>query len=412
VIVHLGLGAFSRSHLASYVDALTGADADGWSICGVGFFPADKAIGVALADAGFAYTLTLRHPDGALEPRTITSVTDYLFAPDDEAAVVDRMADPATRIVSLTITEGGYEPSSPDTAFRLACAALARRRASGEVPFTVLCCDNIQHNGDVARRAFVRYAESVDPGLAQWIRDRVAFPSSMVDRITPAVLDPLQVFAEPFTQWVLEDTFTAGRPAWETVGAQLVDDVEPYELMKLRLLNAGHQAIAYVGSLLGHQFVHEAAGDPQIKALLRGYLAEALPTLRPVPGVDLAAYQESLVERFGNPGVQDTVARLAAFGSDRIPTFVLPAVRENLAAGRSVDVAAFVVATWAVFALGDGVVDNRLAQVRRLARADRFLDDVELFGALVSTPFGASFQRSLDAIRALGVRAALESFVV
>ena len=266
------------------------------------------------------------------------------------------MADPRTRIVSLTITEGGYlvnqvtgefdadDPSIqadlvadavPTTAFGFVVAALARRRAEGTAPFTVLSCDNIPGNGDVAKRMMTAFARLKDADLAAWMESEVAFPSCMVDRITPVtspddterlatdfdVEDRWPVVCEPFTQWVVEDHFGTGRPPLEDVGVQVVDDVEPYELMKLRLLNASHQAIAYLGYLAGYRYAHEVCSDPVFVDLVLGYMEhEGSPTLPEVPGVDLDAYRRQLVERFANPEVRDTLARLAAESSDRIPS--------------------------------------------------------------------------------------------
>ena len=324
----------------------------------------------ALAAQDGLYTLVLRHGDGTWDARVIGSIVEYLFAPDDPEAAIEKMAAPATRIVSLTVTEGGYsldavtgefDPSdesvladlrpgaAPRGMFGLVTEALARRRARGLPAFTILSCDNIQGNGHVSQRAFTAFARLRDPGLADWITDSVRFPNCMVDRITPKTTDEDRaelsrrfgiddrwpVLCEPFTQWVLEDDFTVGRPPLETVGVQIVPDVEPYELMKLRLLNASHQALCHPGRLVGYRFVHEVTTDPLFARFLLDYMTtEAIPTLRPVPGVDLLGYANQLIERFSNPEVRDTVARLCANASDCIPKFLLPVIRQQLAAGR------------------------------------------------------------------------------
>ena len=238
--------------------------------------------------------------------------------------------------------------------------ALARRRARGVPAFTILSCDNIQGNGHVSQRAFTAFARLRDPELADWITAHVRFPNCMVDRITPktteddraelsrrfGIDDQWPVLCEPFTQWVLEDDFTDGRPPLEDAGVQIVPDVEPYELMKLRLLNASHQALCHPGRLVGYRFVHEVTTDPLFARFLLDYMtAEAIPTLRPVPGVDLAGYANQLIERFSNPEVRDTVARLCANASDCIPKFLLPVIREQLAAGGPVTRSAAVVAS-------------------------------------------------------------------
>jgi mannitol 2-dehydrogenase len=274
-VVHFGVGGFHRAHQAMFHDRLMrqGSGLD-WGICGVGVLGPDRRMRDALRPQQCRYTLVLKHPDGRYEPQVIGSLLDYLFAPDDYDAVVERMADRAVRIVSLTITEGGYTPLEGNPmAFALIAEALRLRRARGLAPFTVMSCDNLEANGDAARAALVAVAELRDTAHAEWIASEVAFPSSMVDRITPATTDQDRaeirkrfdiddrwpVVAEPFVQWVLEDRFPAGRPPYDAVGVQLVDNVRPYELMKMRLLNGSHQALTYLGLLCGYRYVHEAA---------------------------------------------------------------------------------------------------------------------------------------------------------
>ena len=403
-IVHFGVGGFHRAHQAAYIDSLMNqGTALDWGICGVGVMPADLAMHRALIPQHGLYTLVTKHPDGHLEPRVIGSIVDYLYAPDNPERVLDTLTREQTRIVSLTITEGGYnfnqithefiadEPAvaadlrpgaTPSTVFGYVVEALDRRRRRGIPPFTVMSCDNIQSNGHVARAMFTAFAELRDPELAQWMRDHVHFPDSMVDRITPATTDEDReqlrnelgiddkwpVICEPFTQWVLEDDFSLGRPPLERVGVQLVDDVAPYELMKLRLLNAGHQAIAYFGYLLGYRYAHEAATDPRLIRYTRTYMdAEATPTLLPVPGVDLDAYKTELLERFANPGIRDTIARLCAESSDRIPKWVLPVIRHNLATGGPISHATAIVASWARYAEGVDEQGRPIEVVDRLA---------------------------------------------
>ncbi|HEY2207488.1 MAG TPA: mannitol dehydrogenase family protein [Pseudonocardia sp.] len=388
-IVHFGVGGFHRAHLAMYLDRLmAGGEALDWGICGVGVLPSDTAMRDALRAQDHLYTLVLKHPDGRLEPRVIGSIMDYLFAPDDPEAVVRRMVDPSTRIVSLTVTEGGYhvhpvtgefddrdpgiradlEPGAvPRTAFGLITEALARRRADGAVPFTMMSCDNVQGNGDVARKMITAFATERDAELGAWMREHVAFPNSMVDRITPVtadsdratlaerfgVEDHWPVVCEPFTQWVVEDHFTQGRPPWESVGVQVVEDVTPYELMKLRMLNAGHQVLCYLGYLAGYRYAHEASADPAFVELLMGYWErEGGPSLLPVPGVDLKEYRQTTLERFANPAVADTLARLCFGTSDRIPKFLLPVLRHQLEARGDYFRAVLTVAAWARYAEG------------------------------------------------------------
>ncbi len=457
-IVHLGVGGFHRAHEAMYLDRLMRqGKAREWAICGVGVLPGDARMRDALTAQDCLYTLVEKAPDGTWEPRVIGSIVEYLLAPDDPERVVERMADPAVRIVSLTVTEGGYNfdpvtgefladapdvvhdvenPTAPRTSFGLVVEALARRRERGVPPFTVMSCDNIPGNGHVARRSFAAFAALRDPELADWVRTAVSFPDSMVDRITPVttdadraeieqrygVTDRWPVVCEPFAQWVLEDAFGDGRPPWEDAGVQLVDDVEPYELMKLRLLNASHQALCYFGHLAGYRLVHDVAQDPLFPGVLLAYMEdEGSPTLPPVPGMDLDAYRRELIARFSNAQVKDTVARLCAESSDRIPTWLLPVVRENLAAGRSVRLSAAIVASWARY---DEGVDERgepIEVVDRLreplmAAAARhaqdplaFLRDRSLFGDLVDEPrFTEPYLWALDSLHRVGARATLE----
>jgi mannitol 2-dehydrogenase len=459
-VVHLGVGGFHRSHQAVYLDSLMNAGAGlDWGICGVGVLPGDARMRDALAGQDSLWTLLVRHPDGFVDARVVGSMVEYLLAPDDPERVVERMTDPQVRIVSLTITEGGYNttadggfdatapaivadlrtPEAPATAFGLVTEALRRRRERGVPAFTVMSCDNVPGNGAVARRAFAGHAALRDPELGRWVEQEVAFPDSMVDRITPAttdadraelsaafgIEDAWPVVCEPFSQWVLEDSFPAGRPPLQDAGVQLVDDVAPYELMKLRLLNAGHQVLGHVGRLAGLEYVHEACQDPLLRRLLLGYLrTEGIPTLRPVPGIDLRRYVGDLVGRFASPAVRDTLDRLRTDASDRIPKFLLPVLRENLAAGREVRHCALVLAAWALGLEGRDetgapveVVDARGEAL--VAAAGRQQEDPlallrvrEVFGDLADDErLAAAYTAELASLRARGVRPTVESLV-
>lgn len=461
-VVHFGVGNFHRSHQAMYLDRLFRAgEGRDWAICGVGVLPPDAAMKEALVASDMRYTLIERHPDGAAHARSIASIVDYLYAPDDAEAVIEKLADPAVRIVSLTITEGGYNISEvtgeftldnprvaadlrpgavPQTVFGLVFEGARRRRERGVPAFTVMSCDNLQGNGLVAHKAFTAYGRAKDAELARWFEASVEFPSSMVDRITPVTgpqerryaaeqfgaADSWPVMSEAFTQWVLEDRFgPGGRPPLEQVGVQLVDDVVPFEKMKLRLLNASHQALAYFGYLLGHRFAHEAAADPQMVELMRLFMStEAEHTLDPVAGIDLAEYEQSVIERFANPHVKDTLVRLATDGSDRIATFVLPIIRDRLAVDASIDLSASIVACWAVFTRGVDewgvpitVIDRQtdaVAHAHALADDDPvvFASQESLFADLATDPrFIARFAQSYTDIRERGVRAALSELV-
>jgi mannitol 2-dehydrogenase len=453
-VVHFGVGGFHRAHMAAYHDRLMNeGKALDWGICGVGVMEADARMRDVLAEQDGRYTLVVKHSDGSWDARTIGSLVEYLYAPDDPEAVIEKLAAPETRIVSLTVTEGGYnlddttgefveddprvaadleEGATPKTVFGLVTEALRRRRERDIVPFTIMSCDNLQGNGRLARTAFTAFARLRDQELGDWIAEHLHFPNAMVDHITPAtteedveevherfgVEDRWPVVCEPFWQWVLEERFNDGRPPYEDVGVQMVDDVEPYELMKLRLLNASHQAIAYFGHLCGYHLVHEAAQDPLFRDLLARYMdEEATPTLAPVPGVDLPEYKRTLIERFSNPEVRDTVPRLAAESSDRIPKWLLPVVREQLASGGEITRSAAVVASWARYAEGvdeDGepieIVDRRAERLTELAREgpDAFIANRELFGDLAEDErFAEAYRSALRSLHEHGARATL-----
>ena len=456
-IVHFGVGGFHRAHQAMYIDALMNqGKAQDWGIIGVGVMPGDRRMHQALVAQDHLYTLVTKHANGHYDARIIGSVIDYLFAPDNPEAVVERMADPAIRIVSLTVTEGGYNvhpvtgefnltnpdiqhdlahPETPKTTFGLVTEALNRRRLRGLLPFTVMSCDNIQGNGEVAHKMFIAFARQRDAALGDWIEQAVSFPNSMVDRITPVtteedirdihnrfgVEDRWPVVCEPFTQWVLEDRFVNGRPPLERVGVQVVEDVEPYELMKLRLLNASHQALCYFGYLIGYRYAHEVCRDPLFVDFLLAYMEhEATPTLADVPGVDLAQYRTTLIERFANPEIRDTLARLCAESSDRIPKWLLPVIRQQLETGGEIHRATAVVASWARYAEGIDeagaaieVIDPLKDSLMTLAARNRtqpttFIENRELFGQLADNQrFRSCYLAVLDQLHKNGARATL-----
>ena len=460
-IVHFGVGNFHRAHQAMYLDRLmeAGQGLD-WGICGVGVLAQDAGMRDAMRSQDCLYTLVLRHPDGSLEPRVVGSVVEYLFGPEDADAVYARLVDPPVRIVSLTVTEGGYlkNPATgqfaeadasvlhdlahleiPQTAFAYIVEGLRRRRAAGIPPFTVLSCDNLQGNGLYARQAVVGFARLLDPELADWIDASVAFPNCMVDRITPATTDAdraavLDEFGiedrwpvpgEPFTQWIIEDEFPLGRPALEAVDVQFVEDVKPYELMKLRLLNASHQALAYFGAPLGYVLVDETMRDHRIREYLERYMAvEAVPTLGALPGIDLEGYMATLIGRFGNPRMRDTLARLATDGSNRMPTFTLPAVQANLDAGRPVGLGAAMVAAWAEYwaLIGRGELpasqvpeDVHAAELAAAATQDSpmgFIEIEALFGDLAHNEvFREAYLSARRSLVDNGVHATLDALL-
>lgn len=385
-IVHIGVGGFHRSHEAYYTDALMNMDgSQDWGICGVGLRDADRKMRDILKEQNFLYTLIVRHPDGKVENRVIGSLIDFMISVDDPMAVIEKMAHEETKIVSLTITEGGYNfnpasgefefdhpdvqhdlenPDSPRLVFGYLTAALKKRRDAGLAPFTVQSCDNIQHNGDMTKKMLLAFADRQDPELATWISDTVCFPNAMVDRITPAttpddieylkttvgVGDQWPVTCEPFCQWVIEDNFSNNRPQWEKVGAQFVPDVTPYEKMKIRLLNAGHSVLGLLGSIHGHTTIDGTVTDPLFAKYLRAFMdIEATPVLDAVDGVDLEAYKDSLIQRFGNPNIKDSLSRICLESSAKLPKFLIATINENLASGGSIKYATLVIAAWCYY---------------------------------------------------------------
>ncbi len=458
-IVHLGVGGFHRAHQALYLDLLMNQHAEGamgWGICGVGVLPGDRRIIEALSAQDGLYTLVTKHPNGSRDYRVVGSIAEVLLAPDDPQRVVDVMSRESTRIVSLTITEGGYlvnqatgdfDPSdegiqhdlehddAPQTAFGLITTALAARRNAGAEPFTVMSCDNLPGNGDLTRRMITSFARLKDPALADWMDQHVHFPNSMVDRITPVttaediedlsqatgIEDQWPVVCEPFTQWVLQDSFGQGRPPLEQAGVQIVDDVAPFELMKLRMLNAGHQALAYLGYLAGYRYADEVARDELFAKFVGEYMArEAAPTLPTVPDTDVDAYRQTLLERFGNPEVKDTVARLASNASDRIPKFLVPVIEHNLADGGSINLSALIVAAWARYAEGldeggapievvDRLKDRLMTAAAAYPQDDlAFVRDRDLFADLADDErFASAYRRHLASLHDKGAYATL-----
>jgi mannitol 2-dehydrogenase len=456
-IVHIGVGGFFRAHQAVYLDRLLHLPGnEEWGYVGVGLLPFDAAIRDAMLAQDCLYTVIERSAQGDA-PRVIGALLDFLYAPDNPEAVLEKMAAPGTRIVALTITEGGYyvnqgdgsfdaahpdivhdlaHPHAPRCSFGYLAEALNRRRARGLAPFTIQSCDNLQHNGDVARAMLLAFIQLRDPGLADWLAQHGAFPNSMVDRITPAttdehrlllrekfgLLDQWPVMTEPFMQWVIEDRFPGGRPAWEKVGAQITDDVAPYEKMKLRLLNAGHQAICYLGMLLGYTYAHQALADAGIRQLLVRMMDDEVTVLLAAPaGIDLEQYKRTLVERFANPAIRDQLSRIGTEGSARIPKFVLPSVREQLARGGPIALLSFTVACWlrylngkaddgAAMPLNDPYAGKlREHALRGGADASVLLSLRELFGDLADQPrFVAAVSDALARLYRDGARAALE----
>jgi mannitol 2-dehydrogenase len=458
-IVHFGVGNFHRAHQATYLDALfnQGLGRD-WAIIGAGVRPEDRGIRADLEGQDWLTTV-VEQENASTKAHVIASMIDFLPV-GDAAAIMAQLADPRVRIVSLTVTEGGYfidaatgifaaghveivadaaNPDAPSTVFGLILAGLKLRRAKRLAPFTVMSCDNLPHNGKVARNAIVGLARLCDPRLADWIEVEVAFPSGMVDRITPAtgdrerqilgqqfgIADRRPVFCEDFTQWVLEDKFPSGRPPLEKVGVTFVADVSPWEKMKIRILNGGHAVIAYPAGLLDIHFVHEAMEHPQIRAFLEKVEHEEIvPTVPAVPGTDLGDYFRVIERRFANPKIGDTVRRLCLDGSDRQPKFILPTARDRRAAGQSVSGLALASAFWCRYCAGttesgetippNDPLWDRLQRIALSAKADpaAWLAMADIFGTLGSDEaYVEAFAKALTTVWREGTLATLQAYV-
>lgn len=388
-IAHLSVGNFHRAHQAVYVDrVLALPEQGGWGIVGVGLLdtPAEAAKAAALQAQDGLYTLTECPADKPDVVRVIKSLVEYVHAPADRAAAIRRLADPAIRVVTMTITEGGYYMDEagqfmhshpdmvedlarqvPHSAFGVMAEALRLRREAGVVPFTVLSCDNVPHNGHVARKALVGWAEQRDKDLAGWISQNVAFPSCMVDRITPAVReadiqrldaasgieDRAPVYCEDFIQWVVEDTFPSGRPDWEKVGVLFTQDVAPYEQVKLRMLNATHSMMALPGVLMGYRVVSDAMQDASLYALLQQFLGfDAEPLLQAPPGMALQEYGALLLSRFRNKAISDQLVRIASDSASKLPVFIRPTASGVVAQGRDARRIAFLLACFCAYLAG------------------------------------------------------------
>jgi mannitol 2-dehydrogenase len=379
-IVHLGVGGFHRSHMARYLNNLmnVSGDALSWGVLGAGLTEADDLLQEALAPQDYLYSLIERN--GAREQvSVIGSLRGFISAHRDRQHLLQEMCNPVVKIVSLTVTPNGYclnpatrrldpthpailkdlaAPTNPISAIGVIAEAYRRRRAAGIEPFTALSCDNIPHNGRVLRNAVLDYTETFDPELCSWIGMRASFPNTMVDRITPAtvaadidhlssrygVADNWPVISEEFSQWVIEDRFGGDRPELERVGVQFVENVFPYELMKLRLLNGSHLAISLLGRLMGYQHVDEAMGNDYICRFMKALMdRETAPTLLPVPGVDLEEYKRTLVQRFKNPAIKDQLERI---NTDAPLNVLVDPATDRLEGGASVELLALAIAAW------------------------------------------------------------------
>ena len=360
-IMHIGVGNFHRAHEEFYTNRLL-ADTtqQNWGICGVMLLPGDERLYKALKKQDNIYTLTVCGRDGKDEVYCIGSLVELIWGVENPKAVIDKIADKDIKIITMTITEGGYNidktsgefmlgennvkhditnPRTPKTVFGFIAEGLRRRKEAGNGPITLLSCDNLQHNGNTAKKAFTTFITAQDKELAEWVEQNVTFPNSMVDRITPATRpedvillnekngtqDEAPVYSEDFIQWVIEDNFIAGRPAWETVGVEFTDDVTAYENMKLSLLNASHTLLSYPAFLSGYRKVDEAMHDERFAHFLRTFMDKDITPYVPVPGnTDHELYKQTLIERFANRSVSDQLARLCFDGVSKYPVYVMP----------------------------------------------------------------------------------------
>ncbi len=408
-IVHIGIGAFHRAHQAVYTDDALSHQFGNWGIVGASLRSTDIVHALTAQDCLHSVITRDRSGDRI---RVIGSIAAAVAATEEREKLLSLLADPAIRIVTLTVSEKAYgldpktggldmahpavandlaRPEEPVGAIGFLTEGLARRRALGHSPFTVLCCDNLPGNGHIVRRLVLEMASRRDAALAAWIERHGRFPSSMVDRIVPAVSeetrkraarllgaeDELALETEPFSQWVIEDNFVSDRPYWEAGGALFVTNVEPYEKMKLRLLNGSHSLIAYLGQLQGLEYVRDVMAVPDYERLVRRHMQAVLPTLDPVPGIDLEAYMDQLIARFANPAIAHRTAQIAMDGTQKLPQRIFAPAAETIDAGGDGDAFAHVTALWIAFVMRAKTVDDpRANDLRKAVLGSGEADDV------------------------------------
>jgi mannitol 2-dehydrogenase len=459
-ILHIGVGGFHRSHQALYTDELIGSHGvKDWAIFGVGIMPQDESMNKALKAQDCLYTLVERMGSFS-SAQIIGSLTEYAFGYKDPESVFEKMCDPGIKIVTMTATEGGYcfdqgtgeldfenagikndlaNPNHPHTIFGYLAEGLDRRRKANLPPFTVLSCDNLQGNGHIAKHTLLTFCRKRDPELADWIEHNVTFPNCMVDRITPTTTDAerelvresfglddaFPVVAESFRQWIIEDEFCNGRPPLEKVGVQFTSDVKPYEKMKIRLLNATHSAMGYLGYLCGYRYIYEIAKAPEFIPYLKQLMdVEVTPLIGSVPGIDLGEYKASLMERFANETIKDQALRICMDGSSKMPKFILPSISEQLEKGGPIGRLTLCVASWIRFLSGkdyegndipivDPQAERLVAIVKKNPRDPKpLLACTDIFGELgKSEVFVQELTRLLDSLYEKGPQATLKSCI-
>jgi mannitol 2-dehydrogenase len=453
-IVHIGIGGFHRAHQAFYMDKLLeNYNAADWAICAIGLLETDRKIYEVLVRQDGLYTLMINESDGSLSARIIGSIVEYIFAPENTEAALEKLANPQVKVITLTITEGGYNfssatgefqleeasiqndlnnPQNPKTVFGYLTQALKRRRERGITGLTIQSCDNIQKNGKVLKKMLLAFLKEAEPGLIGWVEKNIAFPDSMVDRITPVTRqsdiqklkavfgfeDEWPVVCEPFIQWVIEDNFSNGRPEWELVGAKMVKDVSPYEKMKIRLLNAGHSLLGFLGSLYGCTTIDEALKISILGTFLRKFMdIEVTPVLGKFEDINLDEYKDSLIQRFANPNIRDQLSRICMESSAKIPKFVLPTIKEQLERGGSIKRGVTIIAAWCRYlelaesAGNNYQIEDKMAIVlRNNALASMTIDPLAfikteiIFGDLaLSDRFVYTYLPIIDSLRKFGI---------
>lgn len=460
-IVHIGVGAFHRAHQAVYTDdALASAGGD-WRILGVSL--RSTQVADALNAQNGLYTLIERGPHGP-KARIIGSIASVIAGARDRGDMIAALTSRAIKIVSLTVTEKAYgidrqtstvelnhpanahdlrHPRQPRGVLGIICETLRLRRQAGIEAYTVLCCDNLPDNGALLKSATLGFASRVDPELAAWIGEQVAFPATMVDRITPRstqhtvdtaiqltrCADAMPVETEPFRQWVIEDSFPLGRPQWEAGGAVFVADVRPYEQMKLRMLNGAHSMLAYAGFVSGRKYVRDVMADKDLCRLVRAYLAAAAATLEPLPNLSFGVYAGELAERFSNPAIAHETYQIAMDGTEKLPQRILSPAAEAHKRGQDIDLFAFAVASWMRYCLGyredgshyplqDPAQQEISTAVQGMDKANKISDALHKIGGLVpdslvgDPAWRSAVETNLDRILRTGIAGALHKLPI
>ncbi|XMO86855.1 mannitol dehydrogenase family protein [Algibacter sp. AS12] len=459
-IAHIGVSNFHRAHQAFYINELIEKhQAFNFGICGIDLLDSDRKTYNVLKDQDGLYTLITKSPTGFQKPKIIGAIVEYFFGPENPMAVIERLANPDIKIISLTIAEDGYHlneitgefdqkhpsvaeevvnPFNPKTVFGYLTQAFKLRKLRGISGCTILSCDNIKNNGDTMKHSFLNYVEKNEPELLPWLKNNTTFPNTMVDRITPTtqhkdidalknnflVEDQWPVVCEPFTNWVIEDNFFETKPNWEKVGVQFVKNIEPYQNMKLQLLNAGHSILGILGTLHGYKTVHEAANDDVFIQFLKSYMhQEVAPTLVDAENMTFKAYKSTLISRFKNSNINDSLSRICSESSAKIPIFILSTLKIQLSENNSINHIAFIIAAWCKY--NDGINDlgyaynivdsisNTLIRMAALSQQNpvKFLEIEPVFNDLSSNPvFTNKYLHYLNHLRNHTIKESVKQF--